>query len=343
MDKDIKLFAQEIQSNTGIVLTVFSASGKKILGDLPLPSQIDGFTGVYADEKINATYFNFSRKGKNYIAGISGATESQKALAFLICKLAGKTESRFADAPSFVRALIMGDVDPVQVPALCKQYSVADKPLFVLAISCEEKYVGEVVDFLDSYNYGGKDFAFALQDDVSILVKYADSVVKEYCSSAEYAETLCRSIYEETGIRIKVGVGGKVSGIAEAGVSFSQAISAVKMMAKIKTQSSVHTYKEFALAKVLEEMPKNRQIDYIKVLTEAGTKQFFADEEMIKTAQAFLDNNLNASETSRVLYIHRNTLNYRLDKIQNLTGFNLRKFADAVTFKMITILYELLG
>jgi carbohydrate diacid regulator len=215
--------------------------------------------------------------------------------------------------------------------------------LFALALQTEPKNKGEIENFLENYNYGGKDFAISLEDDVVVLVKYVDAVTKEYCSTSEYAEMLCLSVYEETGIRIKIGVGGKVSGITAVGQSFSQAISAVKMMGKINAPGSVHSYREFALEKALEELPENRRMEYVKILAEDGTKEFFKDKEMVRTAQAFLDNNLNASETSRALYIHRNTLNYRLDKIQNLTGFNLRKFADAVTFKMITVLYELLG
>ncbi len=344
MDRDIKIFSEEVQKNTGVSLSVYQLNGKQVFGDQPIGINPDTkFDEVYLDEQGDATYFHLSRKDKKYIARIDGCSSARSAIAYLISQLAGKTEAKYSDATSFVKALVMGEVEGSRIGELCKHFGVVDRSLFVLAVMSKPEQQSEVIDFLANYNYGGRDFVFAVQEDVSILVKYADSMVREYCSSAEYAEMLSRSVYEETGMRIRIGVGGKVGSIAEADVSFSQALSAVKLMAKTKTQSNVHTYKEFALAKVLEEMPKNRQIDYIKILTEDGTKQFFADEEMLKTAQAFLDNNLNASETSRVLYIHRNTLNYRLDKIQNLTGFNLRKFSDAVTFKMITILYELLG
>ena len=55
---------------------------------------------------------------------------------------------------------------------------------------------------------------------------------------------------------------------------------------------------------------------------------------MKKEEHKFLENNLNVSETSRQLFIHRNTLVYRLDKIQKLTNLDLRVFDDAITFKM---------
>ena len=62
---------------------------------------------------------------------------------------------------------------------------------------------------------------------------------------------------------------------------------------------------------------------------------------MIATAEEFLEANLNVSETSRKIYLHRNTLMYRLDKIEKATGLNVRKFSDAVTFRLITILSRL--
>ena len=61
-----------------------------------------------------------------------------------------------------------------------------------------------------------------------------------------------------------------------------------------------------------------------------------------KTILEFLDNNLNISETSRKLFMHRNTLMYRLDKVENSTGLNIKNFSDAVTFKLITVLNKLL-
>ena len=67
--------------------------------------------------------------------------------------------------------------------------------------------------------------------------------------------------------------------------------------------------------------------------------QFLAQNK-IPTAEVFLENNLNVSETSRKLFLHRNTLTYRLDKIERQTGLDIRKFSDAVTFRLITVLFK---
>ena len=90
-----------------------------------------------------------------------------------------------------------------------------------------------------------------------------------------------------------------------------------------------------------EDIPEGKLGDYLSVLLDNEAKELMRDEEMINTAEEFLENSLNVSETSRNLYMHRNTLMYRLDKIERIMGLNLRKFSDAVTFRIITILYKL--
>ena len=79
------------------------------------------------------------------------------------------------------------------------------------------------------------------------------------------------------------------------------------------------------------------------ILEDPEAKSMFADSEMVTTAEEFLNTSLNVSETSRNLYMHRNTLMYRLDKIERATGLDVRKFQDAMTFRLIMILHKLLG
>jgi carbohydrate diacid regulator len=92
---------------------------------------------------------------------------------------------------------------------------------------------------------------------------------------------------------------------------------------------------------MLEDMPKYKLAEYLETLMDVNAKEIFDDQEMTNTAEEFLENSLNVSETSRNLYLHRNTLAYRLDKIEKQTGLNIRKFSDAVIFRLITILSKL--
>ena len=83
-----------------------------------------------------------------------------------------------------------------------------------------------------------------------------------------------------------------------------------------------------------------RRNEYLELLLDSDAEDIFTDKEMIQTAEVFLENNLNVSETSRNLFLHRNTLTYRLDKIERQSGLDIRKFSDAVTFRLITVLFK---
>ena len=104
----------------------------------------------------------------------------------------------------------------------------------------------------------------------------------------------------------------------------------------------MHSYREYLLVKLLEDLPKSRMQEYLDQFRAADAEEVFEDEEMTETAEAFLESSLNVSETSRNLFMHRNTLMYRLDKIERVTGLNIRKFSDAVTFRILSVLYKLL-
>ena len=111
----------------------------------------------------------------------------------------------------------------------------------------------------------------------------------------------------------------------------------------VNLRGHVHSFKEFSLIRMLEDLPKYKLNEYLTLLMDPKAREIFEDKEMVLTAEEFLENSLNISETSRELYLHRNTLTYRLDKIEKATGLDLRKFSDALTFRIIIILMKLVG
>ena len=152
-----------------------------------------------------------------------------------------------------------------------------------------------------------------------------------------------QTVEEELGVAVKVGIGSVVAGFQDCALSYQQALTAIRMTNVFGTKASVSTYKEYVLVKMLEDMPKHKLQEFLDILEDSEAKSTFADPEMVSTAEEFLHTSLNVSETSRNLYMHRNTLMYRLDKIERATGLDIRKFQDAMTFRLIMILHKLLG
>ena len=104
----------------------------------------------------------------------------------------------------------------------------------------------------------------------------------------------------------------------------------------------MYSYNDYILIRILSDTPKPLLIKYFDSLLEKNGSEVLADPELMNTAEEFMKNSLNISETSRNMYIHRNTLIYRLDKIEKETGLNLRVFGDAVTFNLLQILNTLI-
>ena len=136
-------------------------------------------------------------------------------------------------------------------------------------------------------------------------------------------------------------MGGTFRHFEDISVSYQQASAALRMSITFNSKGNVHSYREFMLIRMLEDVSEAKLSEYLSVLLEGDARELLKDEDMVNTAEEFLENSLNVSETSRNLYMHRNTLMYRLDKIERVTGLNLRKFSDAVTFRIITILNKL--
>ena len=141
----------------------------------------------------------------------------------------------------------------------------------------------------------------------------------------------------------KAGVGSIVRDLKDVATSYTGASNALRYADVFEINGNVHSYREFVLVKMLEDIPEGKLIEYFTDLTDESFKEIFEEEEMLNTAEAFLQSSLNVSETSRNLYMHRNTLLYRLDKIEKATGLNIRLFSDAVSFRVLTVLYRLLN
>ena len=212
-----------------------------------------------------------------------------------------------------------------------------------MIISHNGNKIDDIIDIVSNYTTDDNDCVVPLDERECALVKFADQTAGEYQSFSEYALSLEQTIYEEIGEKVDIAIGGTVKNAGDLQVSFSQAISVQKMSKSISLGGGVHSFKEYVFIKMLEDLPKHKLSEYLQLLLDERAKEIFEDKEMIETAEEFLDNSLNVSETARKLYLHRNTLTYRLDKIERATGLNIRKFQEAVTFRLITILSKIIG
>ena len=134
-----------------------------------------------------------------------------------------------------------------------------------------------------------------------------------------------------------MGIGEEKHTLAQLGESYAEAKRAMEVGSIFHPGESIHMFRRLMLERFLMNVPREESMLYHSLLFNRKTAKLF-NEEMLQTIEMFFRKDLNLSDTARQLFIHRNTLVYRLDKVQRQTGLDLRHFDDAVTFK---ILYEL--
>ena len=139
------------------------------------------------------------------------------------------------------------------------------------------------------------------------------------------------------GYDVIIGVSDPRNFISELSDALNEARDAINVGSIYRSDERLFIYRSLLLERFLNTVPKSNVIPYGTMVFNAQTARLF-NEEMIHTIEVFFENNLNLSEAARKLYIHRNTLVYRLEKVQRLTGFDLREFDDAVTLKLMMLL-----
>ncbi len=300
------------------------------------------FEGVTDDGEY--TFFRFLFKGVGYVGALLGVGETTRNYATLLPSYIESFAEKETELSKmeYLKRILLGECSSLGIYKYASKYSVREVACYALAIRVP-KMLKETISIIEQYVGNSLDTVVRMGEDECVLVKYVDKKENEYQSSVDYAEFLAQSIQEELGINVTIGVGPTVREIKEVAHSYIRAISTLRYAEALSVEGGVYSYREFILVKMLEDISDNKLSEYLSDLTDESFREILDNEEMRSTAEEFLRSNLNVSETSRNLYMHRNTLLYRLDKIEKATGLNIRAFSDAVSFRVLTLIYQRLG
>ena len=147
------------------------------------------------------------------------------------------------------------------------------------------------------------------------------------------AKNICDTIYSEFFAKVAIGIGTPVDNIKDLARSYKEAQVALEVGKVFDTDKNVNSYENLGIGRLIYQLPTTLCEMFLHEVFKDDSIDFL-DRETLMTIQCFFDNNLNVSETSRKLFVHRNTLVYRLEKIKKLTGLDLREFDNAITFKV---------
>ncbi len=283
-------------------------------------------------------YFKiYDEQQLEYILVAAGSGESVymigKMVAYQIQGLLVAYKERF-DKDNFIKNLLLDNLLLVDIYSRAKKLHIpADVKRATMIISAEKVRENNVLEAVRLYCAGnGGDFVTEVDEDNVIVVKDVTEFKDAQDISASAREL--QEHLESTGIKnVHIAIGTVIGEIKEVSKSYKEAKMALDVGRIFFEEKAVISYSELGIGRLIYQLPIPLCKMFIKEIFGGRNPEEF-DQETLSTIDKFFENNLNVSETSRQLFIHRNTLVYRLDKLQKSTGLDLRVFGDAITFKI---------
>ena len=296
--------------------------------DSPAESQaVNGFQFFKVEDEGNLEYIIMARGTSDdvYMVG--------KLAAFQIQNLLVAYKERF-DKDNFIKNLILDNLLLVDIYNRAKKLHIETevRRVVFLVETNREKDGNELEKIRGLFGGKSKDFVTAV-DEKNIIV------VKELAENETYedlnktADVIIRLFKSDINCNIHIAYGTIVNELKEVSRSYKEARMALDVGKIFFEGQDVIAYSQLGIGRLIYQLPIPLCKMFIKEIFGGKSPDDF-DEEILTTINKFFENSLNVSETSRQLYIHRNTLVYRLDKLQKSTGLDLRVFEDAITFKI---------
>ena len=256
-----------------------------------------------------------------------------KIAAFQIQNLLVAYKERF-DKDNFIKNLLLDNLLLVDIYNRAKKLHIDTEVRRVIFIieTKHEKDTNALDNVRNLLGNRTRDFVTAVDEKNIIVVKELEPN-DGHTELEKIAENMYTLLKEDGEEDVLIAYGTVVNDIKEVSKSYKEAKLALDVGKIFFSERSVIAYSALGIGRLIYQLPIPLCKMFIKEIFDGKSPDEF-DEETLTTINKFFENNLNVSETSRQLYIHRNTLVYRLDKLQKSTGLDLRVFEDAITFKI---------
>ena len=238
------------------------------------------------------------------------------------------------DRSNFVKNIILDNILPGDIYLKARELHFNNEASrVVLLIRLIDKNDVSVFDVIQNlFPDKTKDFVINISECDIALVKEVKSDIDSK-DLEKLARSISDSLSSEFYTHALVGIGTPVVGVKDLARSFKEAQVALEVGKVFDTERNIVSYEHLGIARLIYQLPTTLCEMFLKEIFKVGSIETL-DQETLFTIQRFFENNLNVSETSRKLFVHRNTLVYRLEKIKKLTGLDLREFDDAIVFKV---------
>ncbi|EPR08035.1 PucR family transcriptional regulator [Ruminiclostridium papyrosolvens] len=247
------------------------------------------------------------------------------------------------DKNTFVKNIVVENILPGDILVRSKElhidYNAMRVVYLINATSDKDIHVHEIIESL--FPNKGKDFVVVIDDDNVVLVKEVKNK-DDYKEVYKLARVIVDTLNSELMVKAYIGIGTIIDNLKDITKSYKEAQMSMIIGNIFSGDRNIFDYNNLGMGRLIYHIPTTLcQLFLDEVFKDNSADSL--DNETMLTIQKFFENNLNVSETARQLYIHRNTLVYRLEKIKRLTGLELTSFDDAVIFKVAILVKKYLA
>ena len=350
-NQKLKKSLEEIKNITSFDAILYSAKGKHLTGTVEEPEHSDIFVKEFivseedVREKNDAIAFAVEIDSElEYVLVMFCPYTSENLVIgrMAVCQLRTLVlgESARYDRNNFIQNILLGNMLGSDIINRAKKLHIENRKRVVYVIdtgkNCNEIAV-ELVKNLADIRSG--DFVVAMDEHNVVLVKDVEDIdspkLQEKLSSI--AGSLVDNLLAEAMIKVRVGYGNPTDVLPKIAESYQEAKMALEVGRLFYVEKEIMAYDRLGIGRLIYQLPMSLCEMFIREVFGDEVPQILDDEEAMSTISKFFENNLNISETARQLYVHRNTLVYRLERIEKSIGLDIRTFDDAMIFKIATM------
>ena len=303
----------------------------------------DGESFQVAAERRTAGGYTYKlAESGDYMLFIEGEDAEAYKILSLLCVSLGGLKNIYDDQFNkslFIKNVILDNILHGDIYAKAKELNFNDNVRRIAyLIKCAAPTEYNLLEIMQNmFPDKSKDFVLSLDENAALIKEMgkpedAESVAKEIVST----------LNSEFFIKGIVGIGGPADEIKDLSRSYKEAQIALEVGKVFDNEKEVINYKNLGIGRIIYQLPTTLCEVFLQEVFKEGSLESL-DRESLMTIQSFFENSLNVSETSRKLFVHRNTLVYRLEKIKRLTGLDLREFEHAIVFKVALMVKKYLA
>ncbi len=275
------------------------------------------------------------------------ADRTARMLAITLSNIQGLYDEKY-DKGSFIKNIMLDNILPSDIYIKSKElHFTSEEHHAVLVIKFSDKVDMMPYDIIQGmFPDKTHDYVINIGEQDIVLVKEVEPTADVHeleLLAGAIVETLVTESYPK---KVYIGISTIVDNLKDLARAYKEARIALEVGKVFDTEQSVISYENLGIGRLIYQLPTSLCEAFLQEVFKRGSLESLEsrdDDTQMKTVRAFFENNLNVSKTAESLYVHRNTLVYRLEKIRKLTGLDLREFDHAVTFKVALMVKKYLS